>query len=281
MPADMTKGRRTLRVLLLIIGVLAALSTGVHLGSKRLILAHVDFSGPSLETDRIVQLLGVQTWLNAIVIGCLVLIGVFVLRPIAEGLDSGTAELEKMREERDRDDRQDALTGLPDRRHFGELLGHDLARGARHGHAVGLIRIGLRGLREANARLGGETGDRILADVAARVRDTVRASDYVARIGDGEFAIVVPVLRTVEGMGVLADRLVEALDPALRIAPDVGVHCGIGIAAAWPSDTPTRDQLMSYADEALVEAQSVGKSTWRYHASAIQGLTSRFSVIAS
>ena len=103
----------------------------------------------------------------------------------------------------------DPLTGLPNRRLFKDRLEQALALALRESHQVGVMIVDLDYFKEVNDTLGHSVGDALLGAVAARVRDMVRASDTLARIGGDEFAIIQRGLRGAHGAAVLAQKVIE------------------------------------------------------------------------
>lgn len=269
-------GARMLRLLLGMVVALSLLSAAAHIVVQKTLGDTIAESVPG----RVFELLTVQTWLQAALIGCLlVLVSYFIILPMVRKVEERGEALSQAERQLDHSLRHDSLTGLPERHYLDELLDHSLARATRHGHAIGLLRLDLDGFRAANARLGTDACDQILATVAHKLRGTARASDYVARVGGDEFVVLVPEFKSVEGLGQLAKRAMEEItDLGFEGETGQAITCSIGIAAAWPGDEVARDVLMRRADEALADAQAEGGNAWRYHASAIQGMEDRLSV---
>ena len=115
----------------------------------------------------------------------------------------------KRTEEQIRLAHHDPLTGLPNRRLFRDRLEQALALALRESHQVGVMIVDLDYFKEVNDTLGHSVGDALLGAVAARVRDMVRASDTLARIGGDEFAIIQRGLRGAHGAAVLAQKVIE------------------------------------------------------------------------
>lgn len=276
--AEKTAHLRTqlMRLLLTMVVGLVLLSAVVHIAVQRLLDEHLRAPLPG----RLFELLTMQTWLQAALIGVLlVLVSYFVMLPLVRKMEQRSRDLAKAEAQLDHSLRHDSLTGLPDRHFLDELIAHSLARGQRHGHAVGLLRLDLDGFRAANARLGAEACDKILTKVAYQLRATARASDYVARVSGDEFVVLVPEFKSVEGLGAFAKRLMEELaDTEGGEKSEESLTCSIGIAAAWPNDQMAPHVLMQRADEALTDAQAEGGNTWRYHPSAIQKMEGRLTV---
>lgn len=270
--ARVMQGRRLLRVILFLIGFLAALLTGVHIGSRQIIFNQIERMDPA-DGERLQQLLAIQGWLGAVVLLCLMLIGFCVIRPLADDLDARTAELDHLRAERRARDGPDDGT-LPGRASLDELLMHDLARARRHGQALGLLRIDVRGMEG----LEPDRVERLRQGLVRTLRGTVRSSDYLADAGKEEIALVVPILRSVEGLGILCDRVIAALGIYLRSKGEDGTSIHVGVAVGWPSNGVPAEVLMTQAEEALVRARQDDGNSWRYHASAIQGLTKRLQL---
>src|SRR5574341_106896 len=86
----------------------------------------------------------------------------------------------------------DPLTGLLNRRRFGERMGEAMKRGRRSGHALCVICLDIDRLKAINDRCGHKEGDQALLAVCRVLLDNVRAIDVVARIGGDEFAVLLP-----------------------------------------------------------------------------------------
>ena len=269
--ADKTDAQiRLLRMLILLLMLVAVASAAVHFA----IQGRLD-SVPAVNAPSMYALLSVQTWLQATIVGgLLVLIGYFVLLPVARRIDENERALREKEAALDHARRHDQLTGFPDRRTFEQLLEHSTEVGRRHNHAVGLLRIRLTGLRSARSQGDFSAADALVAAVAGRIADTIRAADQPARLGDHEFALVVSRIKSVDGLGRLAERLIEEIGETIgEDSQKSGVGCLIGIAVAWPSEREPAGALLERSAEALEEASGPDGSAWRYHASAIQGMT--------
>jgi diguanylate cyclase (GGDEF)-like protein len=100
--------------------------------------------------------------------------------------------------------------------------------------------------------------------VAERLRECVRASDVVARIGGDEFTVTLPFVDATDGAGVelVATKIIEALGrPFVLAAGTVDIGASIGIAC-FPADADSADALVHAADEAMYAAKAAGRSTW-------------------
>ena len=118
--------------------------------------------------------------------------------------------------------------------------------------------------KEVNDTLGHSLGDALLGAVAARVRDMVRASDTLARIGGDEFAVIQRGLRGSNGAAVLAQKVIEAVTKPFVIGhQEIHLSASIGIALA-PGDGGGHDQLLRNADLALYRAKKDGRGCWRF-----------------
>ena len=150
----------------------------------------------------------------------------------------------------------DGLTGLPNRSafvgRFREQAGDAL---------TAVLYLDLDDFKPVNDQHGHALGDRVLAEVATRLRQGVRPTDLVARLGGDEFAVLCPSIGSLDAAGVLAGRLVEAVSTPLVI-DEVAVHIGlsVGIAALVDGDGP--DEVLERADEALRRAKGSGKGRW-------------------
>ncbi len=158
----------------------------------------------------------------------------------------------------------DPLTGLPNRRLFRDRLEQALALALRESHQVGVMIVDLDHFKEVNDTLGHSVGDALLGAVAARVRDMVRASDTLARIGGDEFAIIQRGLRGAHGAAVLAQKVIGRVSEPFVIGhQEIHLSASIGIALA-PGDGDGHDQLLRNADLALYRAKKDGRGCLRF-----------------
>ena len=158
--------------------------------------------------------------------------------------------------------RHDPLTELPNRRLFQEELDYALKH-ADADESVTVLSLGIDDFKNVNDALGHPIGDRLLKQIAARLRSAVRASDTVARLGGDEFAIILSRLSPFNAAA-LAVRIVDLIgEPYVFDGEQVVVSTSIGIAVS-PTDGSTTGELLKNADLALQLAKSEGRGTHRY-----------------
>lgn len=154
---------------------------------------------------------------------------------------------------------RDPLTGLGNRRLFGDRLSHALARRQRHAGAVAVLLIDLDHFKIVNDSLGHARGDALLVAVANRLQGALRSEDTVARLGGDEFAILLEDLQRPGEAEAAATRIQEALQPPVRLGDrEVSVRASIGIA--WASDQQDAHEVLTDADVAMYGAKASGRS---------------------
>lgn len=157
----------------------------------------------------------------------------------------------------------DALTGLGNRLLFHAQLSDALARGQRSGSGVAVLFIDLDGFKNINDSLGHATGDQLLKDLAARLRNAVREGDKIGRLGGDEFAIIQFGNDQPRDSAALAARLIEVIGAPYGIDNHrlvVGASIGIAIADADYQDAA---QLLRAADLAMYRAKADGRGRFR------------------
>lgn len=152
------------------------------------------------------------------------------------------------------------VTGLPTRQTFLTIGGHEIRR-ARHAHlALSMLCVDIDNLRLVNNRWGHTAGDQILQGVVGLLRGMTREQDYAARLGDGEFALLLVGLEGPQGLE-LAERLrqgVAAL-PGAHSHSDFQLHISGGLTSLSSGDRQIED-LLRRADQALSLAKANGRN---------------------
>jgi diguanylate cyclase (GGDEF)-like protein len=159
--------------------------------------------------------------------------------------------------------RHDMLTNLPNRVLFREHL-EDAFDRIQPGHGFAVHCLDLDHFKTVNDTLGHPIGDELLKLVAARLIEAVAKTDFIARIGGDEFAVVQTKVSRPEQCSQLAARIVELISKPYDIdGRHIVIGTSIGIAIA-PNDGANPDLLLKNADMALYLAKADGRGTHRF-----------------
>lgn len=163
----------------------------------------------------------------------------------------------------------DALTGLPNRALFNDLLNQACAGARNSGQAHALMFIDLDRFKQVNDALGHAAGDSLLCQVADRMRSTIRSSEdagqppHYARLGGDEFAAILTHIHGEQDAHRVAERLMRALtqpyeidDQTVTVTPSIGI-------ALCPQDGDQTETLLKNADTAMYFAKSAGRGVYR------------------
>ncbi len=160
----------------------------------------------------------------------------------------------------------DALTGLPNRRLFLDLLNQTLARARRTDRLAALLFLDLDRFKLINDSLGHAVGDALLKAVAARLTGAVRASDTVARLGGDEFAVILEELSSSESAARAAQEILDALAvPVIIEGREIFTTASAGLAL-HPADSLSGEDLIKNADTAMYAAKQRGGTSQFYSA---------------
>ncbi len=159
----------------------------------------------------------------------------------------------------------DQLTGLPNRALFRDRIEHAILAARREKGSVAVMLLDVDRFREINDALGHDTGDLLLQELGARLKDELRAGETFARLGGDEFGILLPA-GSVEEAILVAERVHTALEApfALRSLP-LEVATSVGIVAC-PQHGEDVDTLLQRADVAMYVAKDAHAGTAVYDA---------------
>ncbi len=156
---------------------------------------------------------------------------------------------------------RDALTGLANRARLFELL--DARLGAEPARGFAVVLIDLDGFKAINDERGHEFGDRVLKDIAVRIRETCRRSDDVGRLGGDEFVVLTALPHRRRDV----DGLVRRINHVLSIQMPTGhsrhrLSASVGVAT-YPEDGTDAETLLRRADLAMYQAKREGGNGYR------------------
>lgn len=164
----------------------------------------------------------------------------------------------------------DSLTGLANRRLFQDRLKQFLEIAQRYQHGGALIYLDLDKFKNVNDSLGHDQGDRLLKEVAQRLRVTLRNSDTIARLGGDEFTVLLPHVHYREDIRDIAQKIIDTLrEPITLRGRSFVVGASMGIAMI-PEDGMSVDALLQNSDLALYHAKEEGRNTFRFFTSELR-----------
>jgi diguanylate cyclase (GGDEF)-like protein/PAS domain S-box-containing protein len=153
----------------------------------------------------------------------------------------------------------DALTGLPNRALFHDRLEQALRRAERTRGGVAVLFVDLDRFKLINDSFGHAAGDRLLIDVAARLRHVLRPADTIARFGGDELTILCEDLDGEAGALAVAHRIASAFEEPFAVDDgEAFLQASVGIALGGESATP--EDLVRDADAAMYKAKERGRS---------------------
>jgi diguanylate cyclase (GGDEF)-like protein/PAS domain S-box-containing protein len=165
----------------------------------------------------------------------------------------------------------DTLTGLPNRFSLHNRLTQAIVSVRRESRSLAVMFLDLDHFKAINDTLGHPVGDRLLIEVALRLKSCVRESDVVARLGSDEFVVVMTDIgdAPIGVVSAMASKIQQRLtEPCVIDGRDLHATPSIGIAV-FPSDGADADTLMKNADVAMYHAKSRGRHNYQFFAASM------------
>lgn len=160
----------------------------------------------------------------------------------------------------------DALTGLPNRLSLLMRLAQLLPEARRHNWKVALMFLDLDRFKIINDTLGHQVGDEMLREVACRLSNLLRETDFVARLGGDEFVVILPGITTPADAATVAAKITAALSTSIEAnGHDLHTSPSIGISI-FPDDGPDGDIILKNADTAMYHAKASGRNNYQFFA---------------
>jgi diguanylate cyclase (GGDEF)-like protein len=167
----------------------------------------------------------------------------------------------------------DLLTGLPNRLLFNELLAKTLPNAVRNQESLAVMFLDLDRFKVINDTLGHTLGDRLLQNVAQRLKDSLRSGDTVARWGGDEFTILLPRVNCLDEVTQVAWRILQSLENVFHLdGHELYVSGSLGIALL-DEHSPDAETLIQHADSALYFAKDQGRNNYQYYTTTLSTKT--------
>jgi diguanylate cyclase (GGDEF)-like protein/PAS domain S-box-containing protein len=164
----------------------------------------------------------------------------------------------------------DALTGLPNRLMFSQLLNQAIKSARRYKRQFAVLFMDLDRFKIINDTMGHDAGDELLQEIAARLKNTLRAVDITARLGGDEFVILIEEVSDLGHVSTVAHKILNSIIKSLTIMKqECRVTASIGISI-YPKDAEDEQSLMKNADMAMYLAKEEGKNNYQFYSEDIQ-----------
>ncbi len=158
----------------------------------------------------------------------------------------------------------DQLTDLPNRLQLSNRMAQALSRAVHDRVQIAVLFLDLDHFKDINDTLGHEVGDRLLQQVAQRLRTSLDVRDTISRQGGDEFAVLLQNFGSVSRVAFIAERLIVALAQPFQVdGHELVIAVSIGVCV-YPEDGNDIGTLLRNADTAMYQAKAVGGNTYRF-----------------
>lgn len=169
----------------------------------------------------------------------------------------------------------DTLTNLPNRFLAMDRLHQMLIQSKRHHQQAAVLFIDLDDFKKINDSLGHETGDKLLIEVAERLRRNLRQGDTIGRLGGDEFMVLLAEINNTDKLLSIAETILGQFKPAFTLdGRELVLTASIGIAL-YPQDGEDASTLLRHADSAMFFAKEQGRNNYAFFTPAMNQAASR------
>ena len=185
---------------------------------------------------------------------------VSTLQQTLSGLKAEVAEAKERSKALERENLQDTLTDIPNRRAYDLRFKEEFHRFRRYHQLFSLLIFDVDHFKRVNDTYGHRAGDKCLREIIKRIKPVLRESDFLARYGGEEFALILPAIDEEKARAV-AERLCRIIERTrfLYQTQEIPLTISVGVSQAKASDQQ-QDDLFNRADKALYEAKSAGRN---------------------
>ncbi|SEL50697.1 EAL domain-containing protein [Nitrosovibrio tenuis] len=159
----------------------------------------------------------------------------------------------------------DPLTELPNRSLFLDRLNQAMQHAKRSKGRIAVVFVDLDRFKIVNDTMGHSMGDKLLVQVAQRLRQCVRSGDTVARLGGDEFAFILSSLAQAEDATMVAEKIITALSLLFELdGQEIYISASVGISI-YPGDGTDAGSLLKNADTAMFQAKEQGPAIYQFY----------------
>jgi diguanylate cyclase len=217
-----------------------------------------------LSRERLSRLVAVHRALFAATLFVLVLVALFIFRPMAILIGQRTDQLVEARNAMAHNAIHDGLTGLHNRVFLNYRFGTFLEVAAARGDRLAVIQFDLDRFKQINDTLGHSAGDQVLTATAQRMRRAGRSENVCIRLGGDEFVVIVPQARDNASVAATVERILRMINQPIEFEGQT-IHAGASAGIAFfPEDGREPSELLNHADVALYAAKKTGGGAFSF-----------------
>lgn len=186
------------------------------------------------------------------------------LKEVVKNLESEYEEIKEAEKMSKEMALHDALTGLPNRLLLMDRLDYAINYAIRNNEIISVMFLDLDGFKEVNDKHGHHAGDKVLQEVALRLKNVMRKTDTISRISGDEFVFVICDLKTKYDIENIAVKILDCFKDVFNVDDQqvrLGASLGISI---YPEDSKDAQELINIADKAMYNVKRAGKNCYAF-----------------